>query len=457
MIDYSGKRNIFSKPKKQNSPVRIFIGLLVILGLLFVLRGYNTGVLSSPFLPTPTPTRTFNSYAQEGETQFAAGNLEKAIEAYQNAVRIDPNNPDLTAELIRIMVYSSSQKTTDVDKRARLEEALKTASDSLILYPENSALHAVNAFALDWYATPALAGDNWQKQLNSAEQEAVKALQYDSTNTLALAFYAEILVDQQKWNQAEQYISQAMQSNSGLMDVYRVNGYVQESLGNYNEAIANYQKASAIYPNLNFLYISMGANYRKLADMAVITTQKTDYFNKALEQFVIAVNINDQQGVKDPIPLISIANTYVQMGEFFSAARNMIKAVEYTPANPTVYGQLGIVYYKARNYEGSIPALKCAIRGCTAAESCEVRNGGEACDTATLPDLPITGMALSQSTVAYYFTYGSVLAGLHQSSNGYCEEAMNIFHEITQGFSQDETIMSIVNEGESICKYYGYN
>jgi len=457
MIDYNHKRNIFSKQKKQDRPVRIFIGLLAILGLLFVARDLNTGALQSPFSPTPTPTRTFSSYAQEGETHFAAGNLEKAIEAYQNAVRIDPNNPELIAELVRIQVYSSSQKTTDADKRTRLEEALKTSADALALHPESSALHAARAFALDWYATPTIAGDSWQKDLNDAEQEAVQALQADSTNTLALAFYAEILVDQQKWNQAEQYISQALQKNTGLMDVYRVNGYVQESLSNYTDAISNYQKASAIYPNLNFLYISMGANYRKLADMSAYqSAQQIDYYNKALEQFAAAVNINDQQGVQDPIPLISISTTYVQMGEFLAAARNMIKAVEYTPSNPTVYGQLGIVYYKARNYEGSIPPLKCAIRGCTAAESCEVRNSGAPCEAATTPDLPIQGMPLSQSTVAYYFTYGSVLAGLHQPSNGYCDEAMKVFGEVRQGFSGDATIMSIVEEGESICKYYGY-
>lgn len=456
MIDYNGKRNLFRKPQKHSNPFRIFLVLMIILGLLFVVKGFDIGSLQSPFSPTPTPTRSFSSYSQEGETHFAAGNLEKAIEAYRNAIRIDPNNPELTAELARIQVYSSSQKTTDIDKRNRLQEAIQTLDDALEINPENSSLHAVRAFALDWYATPAIAGDDWQSYLNDGEQEAVQALQLDNSNALALAYYAEILVDQQKWNQAEQYITQAMQKTSTTMDVYRVNGYVQESLGNYNEAIDSYGLAAQITPNMNFLYISMGANYRKLADMSVIETQKDEFFNKALEEFVIAVNINDQQGVKDPIPLISIANTYVQMGEFFSASRNMIAAVQYVPADPTVYAQLGIVYYKARNYEGAIPALKCAIRGCTAAESCAIRNRGEECDPTNVPDIPITGMALSQSTVAYYFTYGSVLAGLHQPSNGYCEEAMQVFKEVSVGFSEDTTIMAIVQDGEAICNYYGY-
>ncbi len=457
MIDYNGKRNIFSKPKKQNNPVRIFIGLLVILGFLFTIQGLNNGVINNPFLPTPVPTRTFDSYAQEGDTQFAAGNLKAAIEAYQNAVRIDPNNPDLIAKLVRIQVYSSSQETTDANKRAILEAAIKTASDAITTFPQNSALRAVHAFALDWYATPDIAGDKWQSSLIEAEQEAVQGIQLDNTNTLALVYYAEILVDQQKWNQAEQYISQAIQRDSTLMDVFRVNGYVQESLGNYQEAIVNYQKALAITPKLNFLYISIGANYRKLGDMSYYgSAQWSDYYHKALDQFQQAVYINDAQTIKDPIPLISIANTYGQMGDFLSAARNMLKAVEFTPSEPTVYGQLGIIYYKGRNYEGSILPLKCIIRGCTAAESCEVRNHGAPCDSAEVPNIPIQGLPLSQSTVAYYFTYGSVLAGLHQPSNGYCEEAMKVFAEVRQGFGSDPTIMSIVQEGESICQYYGY-
>jgi len=49
-----------------------------------------------------------------------------------------------------------------------------------------------------------------------------------------------------------------------------------------------------------------------------------------------------------------------------------------------------------------------------------------------------------------------VLAGLHQPSNGYCEEAMQVFDEITAEFASDASIMNIVDEGVAICSYYGY-
>jgi tetratricopeptide (TPR) repeat protein len=446
MIDYNDKKHIFSKKPGASSPLRIFIGLLILLGLGFVSRAITAGQIKPFFSPTPTPTRTLDSYALEGKTHFTGGNLEKAIEAYKNAVLVNPKDTALWAELARIQVYSTTQLTTDSGKRDRLNEAFASIDSGLAVNSEDSMLHAVKALACDWYGNSSIAGEDWESYLIKGEQEAVQALQLDSSNDLAKAYYAELLVDQQKWSQAEEYINQALETESNQMDIYRIAGYVQESLGNYIQAIEYYQRAATITPNFNTLYISIGANYRKLADLSNSIPQRKQYYELALDSFAKAVQINDQQGVKDPIPLISIANTYVQMGEFFSAGRNMIKAVRYNPSDPTVYGQLGIVYYKSRNYEGAIAPLKCYVRGCTAAESCYVRNGGEECDPNSIPDIPIEGQPLSQSSVAYYFTYGSDLAVF-----GDCAEALIVFDEVEAGFSSDETIMSIINDGRDVC------
>ncbi len=456
MIDYNGERNLFSKPRKSSNPVRIFIGLMVLLGLLFLLRSISSGQITPLLQATPTPTRTLNSYTLEGDTHFQAGNLEKAIEAYQNALVIEPNNPILWADLARIQVYSTSQITTDAGKKTRLEQAFASIEKGLEIAPENSMLYAVKAFALDWYAISSIAGENWADYLIKGEQAAIQALQYDNSNALALAYYAELLIDQLKYAQADQYITQALERDPTLMDVHRVNGYVQEASANYKQAVEEYQKAIDINPNLNFLYISIGANLRKLANLSEITAERNHYYELALEAFARAVRINDQLGVKDPIPLISIANTYVQMGEFLVASRNMLRAVSFNPTDATSYGQLGVVYYKSRNYEGSILPLRCSVRGCTPEESCLVRNGGAECSPEDVEDIVIQPLPLTINTAIYYYIYGSVLAGLHQDSNGYCDEAMQVFDEIRAQFSNDVTIMGIVNEGVAICGFYGY-
>ena len=127
----------------------------------------------------------------------------------------------------------------------------------------------------------------------------------------------------------------------------------------------------------------------------------------------------------------------------------MKQALDFTPANPDVYGQLGVIYHKSRNYEGAIPALQCAIEGCDAQQSCEVRQ----CDPENDPMSAIEGLPLTGSTIVYYFTYGSVLSGLHREGDDKCDRAMVIFDQLRSNYADDPSIMSIVRAGEDICTY----
>ena len=85
-MNLTGKYPTFRKNSRGLHPYRILILLgLMVIGM-FVLRGIETEQIQSPFLPTPIPTRTANSFAMEAETQFFAGDLNKSISAYQQAV-----------------------------------------------------------------------------------------------------------------------------------------------------------------------------------------------------------------------------------------------------------------------------------------------------------------------------------------------------------------------------------
>jgi tetratricopeptide (TPR) repeat protein len=436
-----GKKPLFHKDGSQNAPFRIVALILGILILLFILRSVNSGVIPPFFLPTTTPTRTFTSYASEGEAQFTAGDLGKAIEAYQQALRVEPKNPDLWAELARIQIYSTKLITIDAARQTRFDEAKKSIENAIAVSPDSSIAYAVKAFYMDWYATSGLAGDQYQALFNQAEQAAVRALQLDSQNPLALAFYAEILTDQQKYDQADSNIKQALATDSTLMDVHRINGSLMESVGNYPQAIDEYKQALQISPNMTFIYMSIGVNYRKILQ-----------YELALENFAKAATINEALGVKDSGPYFSIANTYIQMGQFFSAGLNARKGLNYKPEDADAYGQLGIIYHKSRNYEGAILAFKCALSGCTAQEACDVRQ----CDPATDAMPAIQGLPLTTSTGDYYITYGSALAALHTSSRNYCQEAMRILELARNAFSTDEIAMNNILESESICKNLGF-
>jgi tetratricopeptide (TPR) repeat protein len=422
------RRPLFSRRPESNL-YRMFFLLIAALGGIWLILQLRSGQVKSPFEPPPAPTRTSASYALEGDAQFTAGNINDAISAYQQAVRVDPNNYQAWAELARIQVYSSSLLLTDAERVARLKEALQSATKATQLAADDSSTHAVLAFALDWNADSSLFDeDTVQRNLTKADQEAVHALQLDPNNTRALAYYAEILVDEQKWTQAEQYIKQAVDQDPSVMDVHRVYAYVLESLGEYNLAIQEYDKAISITPKLTFLYLRAGANYRTLGFKSPNETNQRDLFARSLDYFAKAVSINAELGVKDPIPYESIAKTYSQQGDYFIAARNMQHALQFQPANPDLYGQLGIIYFKSRNYEGSIPALACTVNGCAGEDSCKGR-GLEACDDQdppqTVPPLPLT-----LGSVDYYQVYFSVLAALGPRDATYCPEAQRIISMI---------------------------
>jgi len=435
-----GKQPTFRRNGSQANSYRLLVLIILVLVSIFVLRALNDKQIHSPFDPTPIPTRTANSYVNEAMAQFNAGSLDKSIAAYKEATRLEPNNVRLWSSMAQIQVYSSNLLTTDDERRTRLQEALASINQAVAVTPDDSTAHAIRAFVLDWNANPTLAGDQAGPLLNQAEQEAVQALQLDNQNTLALAYYAEILLDQQKWSQANQYITQALERDPSLMDVHRVNAIVLETFRDYNGAIQEYEKAAEITPNLTFLYISIGSNYRFLKQ-----------YDRALEFFDKAARIDAQLQIKDPIPYVAIGKTYSQTGDFLVASLNMRKALQYNPYSPDLYGQLGIVYFHARNYETAILALKCAVRGCTAQESCDLRQ----CDPATDPQVTVQGMPLTGNTVVYYYTYGSVLTGMHTPTDDKCTEAVKVLAEVRAVYEGDADVMSIVQANEQVCASFG--
>lgn len=435
------ERDLFRSKRSRSNYVRMYFLLLLIVIGIFISRGVLvTEEISPLFLPTPTPTRTANSFAYEGETAFAAGKLNDSLIAFQEATQLEPNNPEIWAELSRVQVYSATLLTTDAQRKQRLLDAMASADKAVEVGPEYSNAYAAQALAYDWFSNPVYSGEDRERYLLDAKTAAQNALRFDSQNALAMAYMAEINMDQARYQDAINFAEQAVATDESLMDVHRVMGYVLESLGNgYAEAIEQYKKAAEITPNLTFLYISIGVNYRQLQQ-----------YDLALEWFAKAVKINEQNKINDPIPYLAIANTYSRMGQFFAASFNAYAAMEFTPSDPDVYGQLGVIYFKARNYESAIEVLKCATVGCTGEESCKIRNQSDICPEGA-EQLEIDGLPLTQNTVLYYFTYGSVLSAMHNRTDDYCDRAIDIFTQIRSQFEDDPNVMSIVLTGEEIC------
>lgn len=289
--------------------------------------------------------------------------------------------------------------------------------------------------------------------LAEAVQAGVRAGQLDRENFLADAFLAEVYVDQgdvrKAADMAQIVIDLALErgiERQFLMDIYRVYGTVLENQAWYRSAIEAYQEAANITPNFTLLYLRIGNNYRALSD-----------FDTALTYYDKAAKINSQLGIEDPTPYLAIGNTYARQGEFFIAALNIERALDIDPSSPNIYGRLGSVYFRARNYESAIPVLKCAVRGCDKLETgdllCELKIF--LCDPGSEIALEIgedvVRLPLSDASVEYYYTYGSALT-FYAEEKDTCARAEEIFLELMAVYGRDPIVAAIVEEGRLVCR-----
>ncbi len=151
---------------------RIVLLSLLVLGGAYV----NRFILpNQPQLgvPTPTVTRSPESFVTEAEEYFKEGKLVPAIESYQQSIASFPENPAVYVALARTQVFAGQYK-----------EAQESAEFAILLNNDNSNAHAVRAWALDFLGNTL-----------EAEASVKRALELDPNNALAHAYYAEILVE----------------------------------------------------------------------------------------------------------------------------------------------------------------------------------------------------------------------------------------------------------------------
>jgi tetratricopeptide (TPR) repeat protein len=448
----TGKKPNFAKRGPKSNPYRVLLWIVMVgAGIWFITQiGKGSEYRFQPaFMPTPTPTRTTDSYLMEAEAYFNAGAVDSAVQAYYEALAADPDNALAWAELARLLTYSSSLLPTQEEKITRMAEAQDAIEKAVSMAEDDSTVQAIHALVLDWSASVTTDPELRQRWLVEAERAAGYAYNTDPNNYLALAFYAEVLLDQQKWSQAEQHARTAVEL-APTMDTHRVYATVLETFGQYRVAIEEYEKAADINPNLTFLYINIGLNYRTLAVRSDNPDSARIIYEQALEYFSKAADINEANNVQDPLPYIAIAKTYAQMGEFFIAGINGQKALSFNPTNPITYGQLGDIYRRARNYESAVLVLECVVEGCTQERAQEIVDELEL--AIEIPG-PVPQLALTNDEAGWFYAmYGSTLAALSRPADNRCPEALDVMDQVRANFSDNSLLMGIVAENESICR-----
>jgi tetratricopeptide (TPR) repeat protein len=381
---------------------------IILLVLLVLAAGYINSFIVPTIqplgVPSPTPTIAPEALVAEAETAFKEGKLLPAVDAYKRAVSSRPDDPALHIMLAKTLVFAGKYK-----------EAQTSAEDALLLNPGNSMAFAVRAWAL-----------SFQGEYLQAEGDIKRALELDPNNALAHAYYVEILVDSYYSGTGsfegvekaieESKVAQALAPNT--LETHRARGIILEATGNYEEAIHEYEAAIAINPNIADLHLFIGTNYRILG-----------IYDKAVESFTRANALNPE----NPLPDLYMSRTYATIGEYGKAMQYAESAVDNSPADTNLRGNLGVMYYRNAYWPEAVEQLAFVVKGGLASDGSQLESLNLA------PNFP--------RIAEYYFTYGLALSRLNQ-----CGEALQIADLIISRIPSDELAVENANAIVSRCQ-----
>jgi len=380
--------------KRPNYFGLLILGLIVLFGYYFDQIYLPTQ--PNPFEPTPTPTRSPESFVTEAQDLYAEGKLLPAIDAYQQAINSNPQDSSLYVAVARVQVFAGEY-----------EEAQKNAENALLLNPNNALAHGVHAWALDFQ------GKNAEAQASIQD-----ALRLDPNNALLHAYNVEILISTgfEGYEKAAEESRVALALDPNIVETRRARALILEATGNYPEAIDEYKAAIDINPNIPALYIGLGLNYRIL-----------QVYDEAVASFTRANALNPA----DPLPDLYISRTYATTGEFAKSLQYAETAVQDRPDDASLRGNLGVMYYRNFLWPEAIQQLGYTIYGGLTEDGIEIEG------------VPLINDPL---VAEYYYTYGLALARTNQ-----CGEAIQLAQTIQSRVPTDENATFAASEIIRIC------
>ena len=400
-----GSKWNMSHKRQRANPFRVLILIVIIGGFIYADR------VLVPAIPdlvsaTSTPTRPPESYITDAQNLENEGRLSMAIQAYKQAVEVDPKNPVNYLALARLNIYTGNYA-----------EGVIQAENALLLNPNNDQAMALRGWALGF------TGD-----YITAEGALKDAISVNPNNAAAYAYLSEVYIEMLGAGQGQletsqnaiDYSKKAVELAPSAIETHRARGLVLEYTGNYEEAISEFEAAIAINANIADLHLALGRNYAANQD-----------YSKAITEYTKANALNP----KDPNPETLIAKAYLINGDYAKAVQYAEAALQDDPSDPYLYGNLGLVYWKNSQYLDAVDVFKVAVQGGTTST-------GET----------VKGLTMDYSYAGqYYYTYALALAKV-----GQCNMALQIAQAVATGMRNDEIAVynaqDVINTCELLAK-----
>lgn len=268
---------------------------------------------------------TASSKMQLGELLFFNGNIDGAINAFRQAIVLDPKMWEAHLNLVNMYIQKSE-----------FTQAIEECREVLKIKPGNKDVHLVLGNLL-----------RAQNDLDGAEEELKKAL--DSGAEPAMTHNALGLTMLQKGNAdgAYEHISKALQIKKNFPDAHLTLGVVHFKRGDKESALKEFDLAIAQkkekYPEAHNAKADILANDGK--------------WKEAIEEYNKAI----KEEPKYAQAYASLGNAYFQLNELSKAKEAYEKAREINPSDKNILYGLALMLEKTGDISGAIAEFQNAV------------------------------------------------------------------------------------------------
>lgn len=262
--------------------------------------------------------------------------IRDAVLNAQAALKLDPANVDAHRLLARIYVHTLGDVSSGDVQTQNMEKAAEQFEAILKIDPTdlNSSLWLARLY-------------RFQNRHDEAEKVLRAALVHDPDSQPALEQLSQLLVDENRSQEATQLLEQAA-SDSPSPDVYDMLGNAYSESKDYAKAEDAYRKAVASDPD--------DVGHRHGLAQALLSQDK---YPEALEQYKKLTEL--EPGTAENY--LRMAQLYRRMGKYDQAESNLLRAKQLSPGSLEVLYNEALLYQDQARYDDAVKVLSDAIAG----------------------------------------------------------------------------------------------
>lgn len=260
-----------------------------------------------------------------GDAHYGKDEYEKAIEAYNEAIKVSPQN-----------LYALSQRATCLEELGKIAEAEKGYDEIVRIAPGDA-----NA----WFDLSCFYSRNndHKKALESINE----ALRLDPDNDLLLYLRSSFHSSLGKHEKAIEDYDKLLQIDPEDPGVLLERGETYRQLGEYDKAIIDLSECVGLYPDSIEAHLHLGNVYYDQGE-----------YDKALELYSKALKIEPD----NPIGHFNRGTVYSDQGEYDRAIEEYNRAIELDPEFSVAYYHRGCAYKELGELDNAISDFSAEIK-----------------------------------------------------------------------------------------------